>query len=79
MCSRTKRPSIQDQPVAGGRRSRPGTRMRLVIMLGLLRVNNRMPRLKQPAGSDAIIDDRRTRGRRHCGGARGGISTAAVR
>ena len=33
-CSRRKRRSTQDQPVAGGRRSRCGTRMRFSIMLG---------------------------------------------
>ncbi len=51
MRSCTKRPSIQDQPVAGGRRSRLGTRIRLVVMLGLLRVNNMKPTLKQPPGA----------------------------
>ena len=45
MCSRTKRRSTQDQPVAGGRRSRAGTRMRFGIMLGLLRVNTGLPKL----------------------------------
>ena len=59
MCSRTKRRSIQDQPVAGGRRSRSGTRMRLGIMLGLLRVNNRNAQAKSASGGHAIIDDRR--------------------
>ena len=40
MCSRTKRRSTQDQPVAGGRRNRAATRMGLGGMLELLRVKN---------------------------------------
>ena len=70
MCSRTKRRSTQDQPVAGGRRSRAGTRMRFWIMLGLLKVV-RMPKQISLQGT-AIIDDRRAWGNRHSGGGRDG-------
>ena len=61
MCSNTKRRSIQDQPVAGGRRSRAGTRIGFWGMLGLLRMNN-LPQQTSAQGGTAIIDDRRTLG-----------------
>src|SRR5208337_2999270 len=57
-CSRTKRRSTQDQPVAGGRRSRAGTRMRLAIMLGLLEVNQ-VAQGNPLSSEHAISDDRR--------------------